>query len=157
MKFAAAIATVAALFGSAEAGLEIVGLQNLDLVAVPEQGLKAHEYVNQWRKDNGLQPLAWNQKLVDIGLPHSMYQAKKGYTSHDGWDKRRKATGAGQAYENTAYNRLFRDPAKQAYNNWLMSTGHRQNMLRTGCDKEGIAVVYDTDTKGYWFTEIITN
>ena len=50
-------------------------------------GVRALELINNFRKKNGMTPLAWNQALHDIAIVHSKNMAEgKVAFGHDGFD-----------------------------------------------------------------------
>ena len=63
-----------------------------------------------------------------------------------------KAIAYSAAAENVAYNSGYSDPATQAVQGWLKSTGHRQN-LEGNYNLTGIGIA--KNAKGeYYFTQI---
>lgn len=91
------------------------------------------ELVNQHRQGQGLDHLQWSDTIVVQCRAHSAAMAA-GTTAlgHDGFDERLANIAAvidyGGAAENVAVNYGFSDPATQAFQGWLNSSGHRQNM-----------------------------
>lgn len=69
-------------------------------------GKRALELTNEFRQQNGLPPVAWNQELCNIGMVHSKDMAHGRVAfGHHGFDKRCKAITFGyrSVCENVAY------------------------------------------------------
>nr|WP_254283009.1 CAP domain-containing protein [Halomicroarcula limicola] len=120
-----------------------------------------HEEVNQRRTANGLGQLEYRSDLVEVARYHSKDMASKGYFSHDSPN----GESLGDRYqrfgincaggENIAYTyweeniqsegRLLyydseQDVAIGLVNQWMNSTGHRENILRERFQSEGIGI-----------------
>ncbi|HAN76634.1 MAG TPA: CAP domain-containing protein [Bacteroidales bacterium] len=99
-----------------------------DLLKMEEEVLV---YVNEYRASNGKPKLAMNEFMRGQCRDHSTKMAS-GATSfgHDGFDERTDLiwaqVGSGAIAENVAYNY---SGAREAVNQWINSTGHRENML----------------------------
>lgn len=93
----------------------------------------AFEQVNKYRASKGLPALTWNDAIAQQARIHSQNMANgKVSFSHDGFNQRVQAIAKTVPYrgaaENVAYNQGFKDPATQAVQGWLKSTGHRTNI-----------------------------
>jgi len=121
----------------------------------------AFNVLNQKRAENGLSPLAWNEKLAGVARLHSHNMAEFSFFSHKGLDGKMAAERANQMGvkqwrsigENLAFSHGFQDPVAHAVRLWLDSPAHRQNLL-DGNWKEtavGIAVAEDGS---YYFTQV---
>jgi len=87
--------------------------------------------VNAFRKQNGKEPLAWEESLYKISTEHSNDMASgKVPFGHQGFTQRVASIPFkhGEVAENVAMNQGS-DPAKTAVNQWINSAGHRANML----------------------------
>ncbi len=117
---------------------------------------KARKLINDYRKKNGLKPLALNAELTAAAKSHSRDLAKWDRISHYGsdgsnpWD-RVKRTGfkARLAAENVGTGQIdFQDVLR----GWETSPGHNKNLLLADATHMGIALVHDpkTEFKSFW-------
>jgi uncharacterized protein YkwD len=94
----------------------------------------AFKQVNAYRASKKLPALKWDERIAQQSRLHSQAMANKQVPfSHQGFDQRlQRIRQAGLAYssaaENVAYNMGYADPATQAVQGWIKSTGHRRNM-----------------------------
>jgi uncharacterized protein YkwD len=135
-----------------------------------------HQEINERRQQHGLDTLSYDEELEDVADYHSEDMAENGYFAHEspggetlgdrydrfGYDCRVStggnsyATGAENiAYtywetnlEGGVYHDSNRDVAEGLVNQWMNSTGHRENILRDYWENEGIGVSITTDSKG---------
>ncbi|MBD2328915.1 CAP domain-containing protein [Alkalinema sp. FACHB-956] len=113
--------------------------------------------INAYRKSQGLAPLVLNSTITTQARIHSQNMANKTVPfGHQGFDQRVKAIGTvipwSGAAENVAYNYGYSDPATQAVQGWLKSSGHLRN-IRGNFDLTGIGV--SRNAKGeIYFTQI---
>lgn len=116
-----------------------------------------HAQINQYRASKGLAPLTLDERISQQARTHSQNMGSGAVAfSHDGFTGRVQAIAKVIPYrgaaENVAYNKGYGDPAKQAFQGWLNSTGHRQN-IEGNYNLTGIGVV--KNAKGeYYFTQI---
>lgn len=119
--------------------------------------------INQARSANGLEPLTLNNELSAAALMHSMDMACNDFVSHTGSDGSTwytRATAAGYSYpasvrENIYVgNPAFGGTAQGAYNWWMNSQIHRDNILFENVTEIGIAYVFNPDSEygGYYTT-----
>jgi uncharacterized protein YkwD len=107
---------------------------------------RAFEETNYVRTKNGLRPLVWNPELCILARKHSENMARMGFFGHEtpeGMRLRDRARSAGirgwrVLAENIAYNQGFSDPGAFAVERWMISPGHRANILDSGF--EGVAI-----------------
>lgn len=114
-----------------------------------------HQQINQHRKSRNLPPLTVDSRITQQARNHSQAMASgKVPLGHDGFETRIQAIAIPQrsAAENVAYNQGSSDPAKQAVQGWLKSTGHSQN-IRGNYDLTGIGVAKNARGE-YYFTQI---
>jgi uncharacterized protein YkwD len=98
---------------------------------------RAFERTNEQRVQEGLVPLEWEPALCLMARHHSEEMARLGYFSHqspDGLRLKDRARQEGIARfrliaENIAYNQGFADPGAVAVERWMLSPGHRANIL----------------------------
>jgi uncharacterized protein YkwD len=114
---------------------------------------KIVEGINAARKKKGLSPLKVEARLARAAQQHSDAMAKEDFFDHR--DKRGRgpadrvdATGyqwRGVA-ENIALNSGYADPAPQAVEGWLRSTGHYKNLMNPDYTETGVGVARITRT-----------
>ena len=101
---------------------------------------RAFEQTNLVRVQNGLPPLVWDADLCRMARSHSENMARLGFFSHvtpAGQGLKDRARVAGIAHysavgENIAYNLGYDDPGAFAVERWMVSAGHRANILDAG-------------------------
>ena len=106
----------------------------------------AFEQTNQARVENGLAPLAWDSQLCRMARAHSEKMALQGFFSHespDGLQLKERAHLSGILHfrvigENIAYNKGYDDPGGFAVERWMISSGHRANILYNGFQASAI-------------------
>lgn len=111
-----------------------------------------HERVNQRRQRHGLQNLTWSAELATVARYHSTHMANRSYFAHtspsgESLGDRYAAFGIGCAGgENLGYVRYSgisygdEEIAERIVTGWMDSPGHRENVLRSRFDAEGIGV-----------------
>ena len=109
----------------------------------------AFEATNRERVKNGLPALIWDADLCRMAREHSENMAQRGYFAHvtpDGARLRDRARAIGITHyqvlgENIAYNLGYDDPGTFAVERWMISPGHRANILRREFGRVGIGVL----------------
>jgi uncharacterized protein YkwD len=111
--------------------------------------------INRYRVSKGLRALTRDSRIDTQARIHSQNMASgKVPFGHQGFQQRVQATKISfrGAAENVAYNKGYSDPATQAVQGWLKSTGHRTN-IEGNYNLTGIGVA--TNSKGeVYFTQI---
>ncbi|WP_421655300.1 CAP domain-containing protein [Leptothermofonsia sp. ETS-13] len=113
--------------------------------------------INQHRRSRRLPPLTLDSRISTQAQAHSQAMASGRVPfSHNGFQQRvqviaRSIPYAGAA-ENVAYNIGHQDPATQAVQGWLKSSGHRKN-IEGNYDLTGIGVAQNSKGQ-YYFTQI---
>jgi len=109
----------------------------------------AASMISGYRANNGLGPVKVDPELMKVAETQSMAMARRNKMDHDvaGTLPRRLAAAgypATLAVENigAGYHTLA-----EAFSGWRDSPHHRENMLRKGVDKLGIAATYAPNTK----------
>ena len=133
-------------------------------VAATEIEKRAFERTNAAREENGLTPLLWDEELCQMARMHSQSMALLGFFSHEtpeGLRMTDRARALGIAHfvmlgENIAYNQGYTDPGGFAVEQWLLSPGHRANMLRAEFRQSAIGVFVAADGTVYLTQEFIT-
>ena len=102
------------------------------------------ESVNRARVDNGLDPLAWNPALAEIGLGHAVEMYVEGYFSHVSpetgtvgdrvWD-------AGIVYRIVGENLALAATPTETHDGLMDSPGHRANILSPEYNRLGVGVI----------------
>ena len=101
---------------------------------------KAFEQTNAERAKSGFPPLIWDPDLCRMARTNSENMARLGYFSHEtpqGEKLRDRARAVGITRytvigENIAYNFGYEDPGAFAVERWMLSPGHRANILYAG-------------------------
>lgn len=127
---------------------------NTSLASV-EQAI--YNQVNQYRKQRGLSALSLDERISEKARIHSQNMASGAVPfSHNGFAQRiqeiAKVIPYRSAAENVAYNQGYANPATQAVQGWLNSSGHRQN-IEGSYNLTGIGVARN-DKGEYYFTQI---
>jgi len=139
----------------------IVGHTN---VAVPSvwkpQDLEQEVYrlVNQHRSKEGLTGLEWSEVIANECRLHSQRMSSgKIKLSHEGFDDRmariRREIDFSKGAENEAFHERVKDPAREAVETWLKSSGHRANM-EGEYDMTGVGIATNKEGR-YHFTQIV--
>ncbi len=118
---------------------------------------RAFEKTNQVRVEQGMAPLAWDADLCRMARAHSESMARQGYFSHETLEglqlkDRARATGIPRFRvigENIAYNKGYEDPGGFAVERWMISPGHRANILYIGFQAAAIGSYVSTDGSVY--------
>ncbi|MFC6765177.1 CAP domain-containing protein [Natrinema soli] len=135
-----------------------------------------HEAVNEERTARGLEPLSFDTELRDIARGHSEDMAERGYFSHvdpegndfadrydaAGYECRANGYTGGENIAQTWYDtpvrtdggetvqyETERELANGIVDQWMNSSGHRENILATQWENEGIGVYVTDDGRVY--------
>lgn len=109
----------------------IIGLK----ASFAEVGQQVLTYTNQFRAQNSLPALIWNQTLADLATEHSKNMAEgKVPFGHAGFAQRVArfpfpARGAAENVYMIQTSSTTVDIAKRAVDAWIGSSGHRRNLL----------------------------
>jgi hypothetical protein len=114
--------------------------------------------VNQARCAQGMMPVALNLPLFKAAQRHSMDMANHNWFSHDGtdgtnpWVRISQAGYRGTATgENISAGQVFAD---DAFNAWMNSEGHRNNIMNPNATEMGIALIANNNsTYRYYWTQ----
>lgn len=119
----------------------------------------AFNQVNAERTSLSIDALTMREDLRLVARAHSQDMIDRAFFDHtnpDGEDPFDRMAGAGITYnsagENIAKNN-FADPATQAVDGWMASTGHRENILRTSFTHTGMGIA-DDGSGMYYFTQV---
>ncbi len=135
---------------------------------------RIHELVNAQRRQRNLAALRFDEQLATIARAHSADMARRNFFDHtnpDGLDPSARVKRAGFACregesENLFQSNLYRgltivngrtfyewntaeQIAKESVDGWMMSPGHRRNILERGRVVAGIGIAIAKDDKVY--------
>lgn len=117
----------------------------------------AFEKTNQARVEKGLAPVMWDPELCRMARAHSESMATQGFFSHEtleGLQLKDRARSRGilrfrVIAENIAYNKGYEDPGAFAVERWMISPGHRANILYMGFQAGAIGTYVSADGSVY--------
>lgn len=125
--------------------------------------LRAFERTNLARIENGLTPLAWDAELLRLARAHSERMAEQKFFSHEtpeGLQLKDRARASQIRFrvigENIAYNKGYDDPGGFAVERWMISTGHRANILYPAFQAAAIGSFVAPDGSTYLTQVFIT-
>lgn len=124
---------------------------------------RAFDMTNTVRLQNKLAPLGWDPELCRMARQHSENMVRRGFFSHetpDGLHLKGRAHAAGILRfhvlgENIAYNQGFDDPGAFTVGRWMLSPGHRANILSPEFQQSAIGVFVAPDGTVYLTQEFI--
>jgi uncharacterized protein YkwD len=99
------------------------------------------QMTNQSRQEQGLPPLAWDEKLAAAARIHSDEMAKHGKLSHQFEDEpplKERLAAVELRFDAASENVAFAASAEQAQRGFLHSPGHRANMMDARYNAVGI-------------------
>ena len=116
-----------------------------------------YQQINQYRQSQNLPPLQLDPRISQQARQHSQAMAAgKVPFSHNGFEQRAKALGEEIPYqsvaENIAFNQGYANPATEAVQGWLNSSGHLKNIVGQ-FDLTGVGVAKNAAGE-YYFTQI---
>jgi len=132
---------------------------NTNLLSIQSLEQEVFVLVNQQRKQQGLHPLIWDERVAQVARLHSKNMALNNFFSHVGLDGKKvdnRADSLGLSNwrmigENLAFNRGFDNPVERAINGWMQSPQHRENLLRKKWKEAGVGVSISS-SGAYYFT-----
>jgi len=108
------------------------------------------EEVNRVRRAEGLEGLAWNERLAQEARRHAQSMAAGKFFAHSDpvrgdLSERLNASHIQwwNCSENLFYERGHQDPVPIAVRNWLASPGHRRNILDKVMTETGVGVAVE--------------
>lgn len=117
---------------------------------------RAFAATNEMRARNGVSPLNWDTELCRMARAHSEKMARLGFFAHETpeglrlKDRARTARIRFQVIgENIAYNQGVDDPGTFAVQRWMISSGHRANILSREFRSSGIGSFVAGDGRVY--------
>jgi uncharacterized protein YkwD len=120
------------------------------------------QYLNDFRNQNGLPSLGWDDIVFKYARPHTEVMAKKQKISHDGFDRRfdqiNNHMNVLNSAENVAYFSTYEDvtaeeTARRLTNQWIKSPGHRKNMLLKDITHAGVSILRNDKSGAYYGTQ----
>ena len=141
--------------------INVFGNPSLNVATEIEK--RAFEATNAVRQENGLASLAWDSELCRMARIHSEKMVRLGFFSHetpDGLRLKDRARAAGIAHfqmlgENIAHNQGLDDPGAFAVESWMLSPGHRANILNAKFQQSAVGVFVAPDGTVYLTQEFI--
>jgi uncharacterized protein YkwD len=126
-------------------------LESLAQASIIER--RAFEMTNGIRLHNALNALSWDAALCRMARLHSERMARENFFSHqtpDGLKLRDRLRASGIVSfrisgENIAYNQGYEDAGKFAVEQWMVSPGHRANILNTDFEASAVGVYVAPD------------
>lgn len=146
-------------------------------IDISELEQEVHRRINTERTNNGLRPLSWDSKIVQIAREHSEDMVTRNFYSHDNPDGEdptdrgnrhgydcTKDYGSYYTYglaENIAITPIYSDViscgsttslnslAECIVDGWMTSPGHRENILTSTYTKTGIGIAYSKNDEAY--------
>ena len=149
----------------AAAGVGSVSITNsggaLTPAAVRSLERDAFQLINTERGLAGLSHLRWSEKIAEVARLHSNNMAELNFFSHKGLDgllvdERADKLNMGPwsaIGENIAFMKGFENPVQQAVGKWLLSPGHKRNLLNPDWTETAIGLAVTADGK-YYFTQV---
>ena len=116
--------------------------EDLERVSAFEQ--RIFELIDLERREAGLRPLAWNQRLADVGHGHANEMYIDGYFAHESTITGSvvdRVDAVGINYRLVGENLALAATPEIAHQGLMESQGHRENILRADFREVGIAVV----------------
>jgi uncharacterized protein YkwD len=118
---------------------------------------RAFDQTNVIRVKNGLAPVVWDPQLCRMARAHSERMALLGFFDHatpEGFKLKDRAHDIGILHfrviaENIAYNKGYDDPGGFAVERWMISAGHRANILYVGFQASAIGSYVSADGSHY--------
>ncbi len=92
--------------------------------------------INDYRKQNGLEPLIFDRKLTEIAEGHSDYMNKRNTLSHDFFIERFNRSESGLCVENVGWNA---ETPEVQFRLWRESGSHNANILNNKIKRAGIS------------------
>jgi len=109
---------------------------------------------NAARAENGLEAMVWNDAIANTARKHSRDMAEGTVPfGHDGFSDRFAAINLLIPASAGAENVAFASSADAAFNLWMDSSGHRDNILGN-FDYTGVGIAWSAADGAYYFTEI---
>jgi uncharacterized protein YkwD len=125
---------------------------------------RVFDVTNEVRQQHGLAPLTWDPDLCRMARTHSMNMGTLEFFSHEGPEgfrlrDRARASGILRfrvLAENIAYNQGYDDPGAFAVERWMISPGHRANILSQEFRASAIGSFVAKDGRVYLTQAFIT-
>jgi len=129
---------------------------NLMLTPDPAAEKQMFDLVNEERRNAGLQPLVWDDRLLPIARQHSEEMFRLKYFSHQSpvsgspFDRLK---AAGITYSRAGENLAYAQSVTVAFRGLMDSQGHRENILRPEFTRIAIGVI-SAGAYGRMFTQL---
>lgn len=112
---------------------------------------------NTRRVEAGCEPLRVDEQLQDAALQKSAHMARNDYFAHTSpgglspWELVRAAGYADPSGENIARGQ---ESARSVVRGWMLSQGHRKNILNCAAEAIGVGVAYAENGSGPYWTQV---
>jgi len=119
-------------------------LQIRNSQALRNMAAQLFSFANQARAAQGLQPLEWDPALAAAALNHCVRAAAEGPLSHEYAgepDLSQRAASAGARFSLIEENVAEGYEPSSIHQQWMHSSGHRDNLLNPAVNRVGVAVV----------------
>jgi uncharacterized protein YkwD len=129
-------------------------------ITISEFGRRVVELTNQYRLQNGLSPLALNNKLTAVAQAYSERMARQDFVAHqapDGSMPWERMTAGGYQWSRAAENLAAGQQTPEAVvQSWINSPSHRENLLDAQVKEIGVGYYFLANDTGnvnynyYW-------
>ncbi len=126
---------------------------------IKEMELQIIHSINSIRKEQGLNTLKQNERLVLIAREYSYNMASKNFFAHispEGETLAERACAVGRPYklvgENLFKTTNIKNPLSIVVKGWMESPGHRENIMRSQFTETGVGVWKKGNE--YYFTQV---
>jgi len=121
----------------------------------------AFQLINVERGLVGLTHLKWSDRIAEVARLHSADMADRNFFSHKGLDGLMVDARAEKLHmgpwsaigENIAFMKGYENPVQVAVEKWLLSPGHKRNLLNPVWTEAAIGLAVTPDGK-YYFTQV---
>jgi uncharacterized protein YkwD len=115
-----------------------------------QQMLKLH---NKVRKEHNRSPLSLHPKLREAAQQHAASMKNQGELTHQpplGERIRKAGYNWAACAENIAWGGELEKPDKTFYNQWMGSSGHKENILKPEIQDVGFGCAFGASGQPYW-------
>lgn len=126
---------------------------------IAQMEAKIRQRINEIRQERGLNSLQTNEPLAKVARAYSQQMAQKNFFSHtspNGGTLTQRVSSVGISYrlvgENLFTSTNVPEPVSSAVQGWMDSSGHRENILRSGFTETGVGIWREGNT--YYFTQL---
>jgi len=120
------------------------------MAAAPARAASPAELISDFRSQHGERRVVTDEALTRVAREQANAMAAKDVLDHDvlgPFNRRAARVGAAHAAENIAYGY---DSFTKTLNQWINSSGHRQNLRMKDATRVGIASARSASGRTYW-------